>query len=60
MMCCTLAQVATIFSLCVYKNAEHKTQMLYWRLFHAESNLYVGITLSMMGFMSLQTVAETN
>mmetsp|Transcript_25980 Transcript_25980/g.41827 ORF Transcript_25980/g.41827 Transcript_25980/m.41827 type:complete len:157 (+) Transcript_25980:55-525(+) len=31
-------------------------QMLYWRVLHAGSNLYVGITLSMMGFMSLQAV----
>uniref|UniRef100_A0A7S2TVH9 Uncharacterized protein n=1 Tax=Lotharella oceanica TaxID=641309 RepID=A0A7S2TVH9_9EUKA len=31
-------------------------QMMYWRVFHAGSNLFVGITLSMMGFMSLQAV----
>mmetsp|Transcript_9597 Transcript_9597/g.23618 ORF Transcript_9597/g.23618 Transcript_9597/m.23618 type:complete len:154 (-) Transcript_9597:217-678(-) len=31
-------------------------QMLYWRIFQATSNLYVGITLSMMGFMSLQAI----
>mmetsp|Transcript_9466 Transcript_9466/g.14195 ORF Transcript_9466/g.14195 Transcript_9466/m.14195 type:complete len:160 (+) Transcript_9466:89-568(+) len=31
-------------------------QMLYWRICYPDSNLMVGITISMMGFMSLQAV----
>ncbi len=31
-------------------------EMMFWRMFKAESNLWVGITLSMMGFMSMQAV----
>ncbi|GAB5361903.1 hypothetical protein AAMO2058_000752800 [Amorphochlora amoebiformis] len=31
-------------------------QMLFWRIFHGGSNLLVGVSLSMMVFMSLQAV----